>query len=493
MEILNSIGNLLLAVWQHMKQNKLSLFYLVVFIFVFYFIYGVIQMYNNKKYIEDHWAEYKCKPYMMPFSSMFSKVGPIENFNDCLWINYRSAFSLLMKPILYVSSIITQFLGDMAFTINKFRHMGAFIREVFQKMIAEVFDKLTTSMSTLQFYQEKFRNLMKKQFATFQLIYFYLETMRASFESLFNGPLPVMLLFLMIFGILAIFLVVMCGLCAASIPFFSWFVACPICLICFEPSSQIRINQDTTKSINDIQLGDIIYPNQKVLGKLVFNLDYDYPVYQLEKGVYVSDSHLYYMGADTDTNIYNLGKNPVRISEFKHRLEPLFTRKLVCLATSDNLLYSPNHILADYTEVSGNCQLDNDWNNRVLTSLNSILDYKDYPVKSYSGYPGGFLNKVGDIEYLIEENDIELYDYCGIICSGNNIVWENNLWIRVSTSPKAIKYTGAHNNIVYHTKTDTGILRMNGLYFRDFLETTDTTVYEWWNSISPKYVQTISV
>ena len=208
MEILNSLGNLAIATWQHITQNKLSILYLVIFLVVFYFIYGVVMLLNNRKYIEENWNQYKCKPYMMPFSSLFSKQNPVENLNDCLWINFREAFAILMKPFMYITSIVTKTLGDMSHTINKFRHMGSFIREIYQKMIAEVFEKMTTSMATLQFYTEKFRNLMKKQFATFQLIYYYLETMRATFDSLFNGPLPVMLMFLMIFGILAIFLVI---------------------------------------------------------------------------------------------------------------------------------------------------------------------------------------------------------------------------------------------------------------------------------------------
>lgn len=490
MEILNSIINLAVATWQHIIQNKLSILYLVVFIVIFYFIYGVIVLINNRKYIEENWTQYKCRPYMMPFSSLFSKQNPIENFNDCLWINFKEAFDILMKPFMYISKILTRTLGDMSFTINNFRHMGSFIREVYQKTIAEVFEKMTASMATLQFYTEKFRNLLKKQFATFQLIYYYLETMRATFDSLFNGPLPVMLLFLMIFGILAIFLVVMCGFCVASIPFFSWFVACPICLICFEPSSQIRIGNDKYCEIENINLGDIIYPNQKVLGKLVFELDYNYPVYQVEEGVLVSDSHLYYSG--TSDNNYNNNKQPIRINDFKHKLEQFTTRKLICLATSGNFIHSANHIFGDYTEIS-NPKLDNEWNIRVLSSLNSILDYKDFPVKQYTSYPSGFLDRIGEIEYLIEENGVELYDYLGIVCSGTCIVWEGNIWMRVSDSKLSKEYGGSHKNRLYHTKTNTGVIKMGDIFFRDFLETNDIEVYEWWNRTTPQLVKTLSV
>jgi len=487
MELLKSISNLAIASWHHITQNKLSILYLIIFLVVFYFIYGIVLLLNNRKYIEENWSQYKCKPYIMPFAGIFSNQSSLENFNDCLWINYRNAFTLLMKPFNYIAKIITATLGDLVQQMNKFRHMASFIREVYQKMVAEVFEKLTTSMSTLQFYTEKFRNLLKKQFATFQLIYYYLETLRASFDSLFNGPLPVMLLFLMIFGILAIFLVVMCGLCAASIPFFSWFVACPICLICFEPNSLIKIDNNEYLEIDKIQLGDIIFPNQKVLGKLVFDLDYDYPVYQLEEGVLVSDSHLYYNR--TDKNDVDI---PIRIGDFKNNLEEFKTKKLVCLATSEHLIYTANHKLGDYTEVS-NKVLDNEWNERVLDSLNSILDYKDFPIGSYNSYPSGFLEKVGDIVYLVDENNVELYDYKGTICSGNCIVWENNIWLRVANSKIANKYIGSHGNIVYHTKTDSGIIKIGDVYFRDFLETNDRSVYDWWNNISPKYLKTISV
>lgn len=497
MEILHTISNFTMATWQYIVKNKLSILYLIVLIVVFYLIYGLVLIMNNKKYIQENWNQYKCKPYAMPFSNLFSSQNPLETMNDCLWINFRTAFGILIQPINYAFKILTKWLGDAAFTLNKFRNMAAFIREMFQKMVGEVFEKLTTSMSTLQFYTEKFRNLMKKQFAMFQLIYYYLETMRATFDSLFNGPLPVMLLFLMIFGILTIFIITMCGLCAASIPFFSWFVACPICLICFEPTSQIKIGENEYMDIQNIQLGDTIYPNQKVLGKLVFNLDYDYPVYNLSNEVFVSGSHLYYISLDSKHE-YNPVGHPARISDFANKLEESSTRKLICLATSKNYIHSANHIFADYTEVS-NPDLDNEWNRRVLASLNNILDYTDYPIADYVAYPGGFLepipntNPPDNIQYLIEENDVQLYDYLGIICSGNNIVWENNHWIRVSTSPKAKSWVGEHNNRIYHIKTNIGTVKIGDIYFRDFLETNDTNVYEWWNKVVPELIQTISV
>jgi hypothetical protein len=477
--LLSKISSYILIIYKYLLDKKWSIFTILIFGIVFYFMYGVIIIFNYKNHVKENWTMYKSNPLFLPMAGFFMEgnffTNTFKNFQDFLYTNSKNAFGLLIRPIQYVYGIITKSIGDMVYTVNRMRQMAKVIREIFQKLIGSVFEQLTRSVSTLQFYQEKFRNLMKKQYAIFQLVYYYLETLRATFESMFNGPLPVMLLFLMLFGVLAMFVMSMCLLC--PFPFVGLF-ACPICILCFSGNSKIDIDNNNQKYIKELVLGETIYPNQKVIGKFMFKLENAMSVYKLGNA-FATDSHIF----------YNENGYPQRIGEICENLESENVKVLYCIATTSNMIFSGGKQFADYYEIS-NELLDNLWNSNVLESLNG------YPeIKSFKNYPTGFIvenlnileKKTGFIYHLINETDVELYNYNGIICSGNNIVFEKE-WIRVCDSLKSVRYSGNHNNKLYHYTTDTGIITLNDVIFRDFLETNSTDVYNWWNKSSVEFI-----
>jgi hypothetical protein len=478
-ELFSKLKDTILIIYRYLQHQKWSIFTLFVFFIIFYLVYGLINILNYKEHIKQNWSVYKNKPLIIPIAGFFMEGNFIQNtfrnFEEFMYSNSKSAFELLMRPIKYVFSIITKSVTDMVYTVDKMRKMAKIIRELFQKMIADVFEQLTRSVSTLQFYQEKFRNLMKKQYAIFQLVYYYLETLRATFDSMFNGPLPVMLLFLMIFGILSMFIMSMCLLC--PIPFVGLF-ACPICVLCFSKNTKIDIDQNSQKSICDIKLGDTIYPTQKVIGKFLFKLDKPMSVYKIGNA-FATGTHIF----------YNNNGHPQRISDISDTLESTTVDTLYCIATTDNTLYSGGQQFSDYYEIS-NDLLNNLWNSNVMESLNGIPE-----IKTFKNYPTGFLDenlqikedKTGYIYHLINETEVELYDYNGIICSGNNIVFEET-WIRVCDSKSSKKYSGHHNNKLIHYTTNSSVISINNIVFRDFLETDSAGVYEWWNKTSLQFI-----
>lgn len=468
-------------IFSALKANKLSLFYIFVLIIIFYFIKGLIYLRFRKDEIRKNWDQYKCKPHILPIAGAFRDDGFFEgtasNFNECLDISSKVSFGVLIRPLQYIFTIITKSLNNIVNTVDKLRNMVSIIRELFQKMIGQTFEQLSRSMSTVQFYTEKFRNLMKKQFAMFQLIYYYLQTMRATFDSFINGPLPITLLFLSIFGVLLIFVISMCMMC----PIFPLsFFACPICALCFTPYSLIRMNDGSHRPIKDIHVGDIIYPNQKVLGRMDFKLSQPQMVFGLDKA-FASGSHLYYHPDKL---------HPIRVSECSSFTDITTTNELISLATETHTLYSGNDLFADYYEVS-HPELDAEWNMRILQSLNPKLNVVNKP---FNNYISGFINPqnasdiTGNIVQIITD-DVLLYNYGGIICSGNNIVWEENRWMRVADSLYATKFNGKHSDYLYHYTTETSIIRVGGFFFRDFMDTDDKSVYDWWNKESPKYIK----
>lgn len=457
---------------KHLLNNKGSILIIIIYVIIFFSILKINDLKKKKEEIINNWPEYKCRPYIIPIAGYFKGNNffkyTFENFNECNSFIFKNFFNILIEPIRYTINIIKNILFDMMNAINKIREMAKVIRIIFSELIAKVFEKLTLSVSTAQFYSEKLRNLIKKQYAIFQMIYFYLDAIRLTLDSFLNGPMPIFLLFMMIFGLLTAFFIAICLLC--PIPFVN-IVACPICAFCFRNDTLIKLDNNSEIMIKDINLNDKIYPNQNVIGKI--NIKFNAPVnlYNISK-TWVSESHLCY--------IDNIA---FRVSELNAK-ESCKVSNIVSLVTSTHKIYSHDNVFGDYCEIE-NHEIDILWNTKVLVDLNP--DDEIAVDNNYVAYPTGFLlkpdednNTMGYIEHLVNENNIILYDYNGIICSGNNLVLENNRWIRVSKT-NAIIYNGHHNNVLYHLIDINGAIKVSGFIFRDFLETHNYLTYDWFH------------
>jgi hypothetical protein len=470
--MLNELIGFIQSIYSKIADEKQSLYTIIVYSIIFFLVFIATKIYYTKDVIINNWDKYKCQPYIIPVAGLFKGDNFIqftrENFTNCYWETSKNYFGILIKPIKYMFDTITKVLGDASNTLNRLREMAKLLRELFQKMIAEVFDKIQTNVSAIQFYGEKFRNLMKKQHAIFQMIYYYLETIRMTFDSFVNGPTPILLIFLMIFGLLTVFIIGMCLLC--PIPFVGIF-ACPVCFMCFDPNQNIQINkQDKPISLNisDVKLGDIIYQGSRVISTFHFILDEFAPLYNYND-IKMSASHIIFQD-----NI------AIRAVDCKESKICGFTKKLVCLGTTDNKINIYNNILSDYNEIDTH-ELSIELNNRILSFLNN----KSIHHNDFISYPTGFvylsLNTDSDsvITHLVKDNNIQIYNYNGILCSGNNIVYENNLWIRVYQSPNALILDNNDYTHIYNTITVNGIIEIDGFKFRDFTDCNNNDINNW--------------
>ena len=470
--MLNELIGFIHLIYSKIAQEKQSFLTIIVYFIIFFMVFLATKAYYTKDEIINNWEKYKCQPYIIPIAGLFKGDNfanfTRENFTNCYWETSKKYFSILIKPIKYMYDSVTKILGNASNTLNQLRNMAKFIREVFQKTIANVFEQIQTNVSAIQFYSEKFRNLMKKQHAVFQMIYYYLETIRLTFDSFVNGPTPLLLIFLMIFGLLTVFIISMCLLC--PIPFVGIF-ACPICFMCFDPNQNIQIYElDKPISINicNVKISDIIYQGSKVISTFHFILDEFAPLYNYND-IKMSASHIIFKD-----NI------AVRAADCKESKICGFTKKLVCLGTTDNKINIFNNILSDYNEIDTH-ELSIELNNRILSFLNNkSIHYNDF-----ISYPTGFvylsLNTDSDsvITHLVKDNNIQIYNYNGILCSGNNIVYENNVWIRVYQSLDALILDNNDYTYIYNTLTKNGIIEINGFKFRDFSDCNSNDINNW--------------
>lgn len=474
----------------HIFKNRWSLFQIICYFVVFISIYSIQLIVDQSENIKKNWHKYRCQPYMIPVAGLFSGddffTGTAGNFKYCMRHISMSFLNILFSPFRKMFKMLTNFIADFIFNLNQMRKMASVLREMFRRMIEQVMERLVNSVAAIQFYQEKFRNLLKKQYAIFQLIYYYLETLRMTFKSFLGGPMPVFLLFLMIFGFLTAFIAAMCLLC--PIPFVN-FVACPICVICFKPGTPVQID-DTGRecSMELLELGSTIYPQQKVIGKMKFTFalaqNKTARVHNIN-GTWVTGSHMIF------TNNTNQAKRVSDLCDYSTRYEDV--AEVVCITTTKHKVYNSSGIFADYAEQEGDIEFDAEWNTRILHDLNGVAPTR---ITNYKfAYPTGFIHKLdsqhtcectGYIENSIIENGVELYEYDGTIMSGNNLVYLEltKMWIRVCDVISAKPYNGPHQNVLYHINTESGTLLHNGKKYRDFMETSNKEIYQWFHDVS---------
>jgi hypothetical protein len=437
---------------EYLSTHKWSILQILVYILIFYFIYGATILYYNSKYIKDNWNKYKCRPYVIPIAGFFGK-DPFSNFSECTTNIFKEYFNILILPIESLFITISKTLINITNTLNIFRKMAYILRELFNKIVMQILTKIQNHLAATQFFGEKFKTIMRQQYIVFQMVYYYLEALRMSFDSFLNGPTPILLIFLMMFGLLTMFLMSMCLMC--PIPIIGIF-ACPICMMCF--SSDTIING---VNISKIKLGSYLENDNKVLVTYKFKTDNMFFLYNY-KGIDLTGSHLL-----LDNN------DPRRVIDDSDSKFSKITNTVYCLSTSKHIININGIPFSDYTECS-NIELDRGINNLILSKLNNIKIIDD----TYESYIAGFAdikipknNSV--IKALILDNNVKLYNYNGVICSGNCIVYENDKWIRVYKSNIAI-YLEAHNyKYIYHTTSDNGVIKINGNLFRDFIECYD--------------------
>ena len=105
-----------------------------------------------------------------------------------------------------------------------------------------------------------------------------------------------------------------------------------------------------------------------------------------------------------------------------------------------------------------------------------IIDDKEVRLKDIIKNPENYSDVLGVVELI---SDADMYDYKGCIVSGNTLVYETGLWIRVFQSDYAKKTDNVDK--IYSIVTEDNIVRIKGnnlkeILFRDFIESHEDIV-----------------
>ena len=489
-----------------MLDDKL---YLVVAIIVFIVINVFLFSKKVREYLDDNWRTVRCYPHIIPFAGLSSKPEgnnyfsrTFSNFNQCSYQFISVFLKIFMTPFIGSSSkngngggIINGISNGVSYIkniIDNFRRIISVLRELFYALVENTANRLRNTFGSIIYLQEKLKVLIKKQSAMFEVLNQFAATLPFLLYSFSHGPIPRFAYWLARYSGVLIAIIVVCLLCIFGGPFTKLFT-CPICLVCFTPDTMIDIDSNNKKALRFIEVGDKIRDNT-VLGKIQMKKN-TYELYSYN-GVEVTGNHLVF-----EDNIWK------RVNECPSAQRIEKNTELYCLITTNNTMYINGIKFRDYQETR-DIDINMAVNYKIARHINNNEGCISSPQDKHNTYYWGFsentLIKVGEkfvkiqdivenpYEYPVEgcvtiDSNAVFYDYYGIEVTGNTLVYENGIWLRVFQSVLSKKIYS--NNRIYNIMTNTNNVivksKKGEVLFKDFIEESDDSL----NSAIDRIVQ----
>lgn len=483
---------------------------ILVIAVIFIYIHLLVFSTKFKEYIDENWRELRCNPFLIPVAGISSKAEgsnffskTINNFNNCTNTQLNSNINIFSKPLMELINGITKGLSSIRNIINNFRNMAKVIRELFSSLVQNTFERISNSFGTMYYFQEKLRNIIKRQSAVFEILSQFLTTMPFLFYSFTNGPVPRFAYWLSNYAGLLISFLIICILCVVGGPFVALF-ACPMCALCFHKDTIVKTQRGDIK-IQDLKIGDIIGTGSnktKVSGLINIKKD-NYTLYNVDN-ILISGSHLV-----LNDNKWTRVENLQGISSQNYDTE------LICLTTENHMIEINGRLFRDYRETDdlytntlihkimkdhiNNIPVHNDCTNKSGIynekpiyywgfHQDTTLNVNNKPVKIKDIIDNKLFtgNIIGGVE--MDLPDVNWYNYKGIIVSGNTLVKENQIWLRVYESVYSKKIDDKYK--LYNIITDDNIIKIDSnsekIIFRDMVESFDNDINSYVNELLEK-------
>ena len=423
------------------QSDPASWFWLIFLIILLGLVLFGILSFTNITEVASNWAEYRCNPLIMPFASLYG-YDTAANFNYCVGNIFQGIAPQFTGPF---SSILQVLIGSMMTimsSLNSFRLVLATLMGGITTVFQEIVERFTLLMNQFVLTAAGVQRLMSRMFATF-------------YSIIYMGS---------------------SGL-QAGINFSNTFLFSFLDTFCFDPRTLIEVKGKGRIFIQDVELGDILSKEQKVISK-----------YQILAN---GQSMVNLSNINVSANHYV--RHPITEKWIRSDEHPLAkkisnwnsTTPLICLDTDTHEITIGGHVFSDYIE------LDSTDNITMKTIQDQLNNNTSAPLLNIKYAPGlehfeDIIMKNGSTKYIheIRLNDnistgkvygivkrlqSDLYIYKDTCLSGSTLVWCNDKWKRVCELKGAKVCIGEY--IVYHLLVlNSGIIETPSLKCRDFME-----------------------
>lgn len=477
--------SILLLIFIMDTSNKEPIRKLLYFIQIFgvllipLFITLIIILIYYRQYIRDNWSYYRTKPYIIPFSTFLSPVGSEidtqSNFNYSISGIVKSSMRVLLSPVLFVFELIFLIIKQLAGVLNNMRVFTTNTRKNIVGYYSEITNRFENVTATLQFILIKLNDVLGKAGAVGKVSQYLLYVTSMSLEVIINviGEILRMIIYVLIalsalifwwYPVLAGLLGVMAG--GMGIAY------------CFDPETFIDMEDNSKKQICLLKIGDKT-KGGKING-IIKASSKNIQMYKY-KNIIVSGEHLVY-----ETKWLKV-KNSKLSSKINYNKEYIF-----CLITEQNLIYINNTKFLDYEEINDEDTLIeiekitmNKLNNINYSLIENNFDYNGFYKNTLIKMKNGTYKKIIDISIndetsqgkvisVIQNISGNLYEHNNDKCSGENIIYHQNIWKKIYSIGNLIKT----KEIIYNIGTEKGIIETKNNIYRDFTEINDRDTLE---------------
>ena len=377
-----------------------------------------------------------------------------ELFFNAIFNLVKQIFPALIQPVLIIIYMIKGIFAAIEDQMSVVRGRLAILRQFLMNVIQTIMEKLSNIIAALVNQMLRLKENLKRFFALFRVIVYISQVSVDTLMSFINGPIGD----LGIFVIKSAFALVNFTLGPIGFAIFPQLFSPEKNMFCFDQLTPIRLTKGF-KYIKNINIGDTLYGNNRVVSKLQLRCQTD----------------MYYLDGDTVSGNHKVLYNEKYIYVYQHpkSYKITYTQPYIyCLNTTNHTIDTPSYRYADYDEI-----LDREYYHKTLSRLNNQIIYSTSN-KNIPLYLPGFIiyknSNVLDDENIngIIYNSIEgvvFYNYNNIICSGSTIVLHQDKYTFVENiGLEHISIKLSDQMTFVHFITNNSTIQISNTIFRDY-------------------------
>ena len=482
----------------YFDQYGTSFFIFCILTFILFIVHSYCYVMINIQPIKDDWVNERCKPSNIPFAGLINKPDnqtiseyTQTNFTYCVQTILTNISGYAIEPITFITNELKKIHDKLTDEIQSIRQMFDNIRNNVKAIGEEIMGRLMNTTIPIQQIVIGVRDMLSK---TQGVMTSGLYTMLGSYYTLQSlmgaiAELIIDILIALVAVIVVLWIIPFTWGAAASMTSIFIAIAIPLSIIlafmidvlqvqtsgipqlkCFDKKTEFIMNDGKVKTIEDIEIGDILHVSGVVTEKIKVATKGS-TMYTLH-GVIVSDTHL----VRYKDQWIHVSKHPESIT-IKDYEEPY----LYCMNTTSKRIYLNNLIFTDWHDLTEEGDIKNpDFYSRINGgfSENTLIRCKNGLKKRITNIQIGDILEKGEIVYgIVEINGSELENqyiyYLGSECSfkgGPNIIFSHK-GKTVSSLFLDEKYkiiNISKEDTLYHLLTNTGFFHIQHIKINDY-------------------------
>lgn len=407
--------------------------------------------------------DYLCQLHIIPIvNKTWANIGFNDNFNRCLNRGKQSFFLKIFGPYIKTIGSLESQIQDQNSKLNNITTIITNLKDKMNIMVEEIYNKIKQIEQNIIKIVNKIFEIFQNIFNIFKFIIYGLISLAQTGTALSN-----------------------------SMSSLEYKVSHPMStLFCFDEDTKIKLSNNEEKKITDIRINDLLIDGSKVLGVLKFKYSNE-PMYNY-KDIIVSGTHYVF-----DNNIHK------QICDCKSSVVIPYNKEYIySLITNTQKIVINDIIFSDYFDINNNF-IQNKIQNKILSLLNNFeindncqdrlplwgfnknskIKMKNNEDKIISNIKIGDLTEYGKVTSIVKLKIDNPYKYKNIITTGDQIVKENNIWIRVKDCMLANRCY-VDDKIFYHISVETNKLKINNVLFTDFEQINNYGYFEFTNLVN---------